>query len=171
MSSFKEINISDLNASIFNLFNKDWALLTSGDSEKYNTMTVSWGGMGILWNKNVATVYVRKSRYTLDFIDKSDYFSLTFGNDEMRKALVYCGKNSGRDVDKVKETGIVPVTEEKVPYFMDGKLVLICKKLYRQEMTEQSFLDKSIVGNYYADNDYHIIFVGEIEKALIKENS
>ena len=79
MSDFKEINITELTASPYNLFNKDWALLTAGNSEKFNTMTVSWGGVGILWNKNVATVYVRKSRYTLEFIDKFDHFSLTFG--------------------------------------------------------------------------------------------
>lgn len=74
MSDFKEINITELTASPYNLFNKDWALLTAGNSEKFNTMTVSWGGVGILWNKNVATVYVRKSRYTLEFIDKFDHF-------------------------------------------------------------------------------------------------
>lgn len=95
MSDFKEINITELTASPYNLFNKDWALLTAGNSEKFNTMTVSWGGVGILWNKNVATVYVRKSRYTLEFIDKFDHFSLTFGGDAMRKALTFCGKNSG----------------------------------------------------------------------------
>lgn len=169
MSNFKEINISELEISTFNLFNKDWALLTSGNSDSFNTMTVSWGGAGILWNKNVATVYVRKSRYTLEFLDKSDYFSLTFGNSDMHKALAYCGKHSGRDVDKIKETGLTPVTDEKVPYFSDGSLVLICRKLYRQEMDADSFIDKSIISSSYSDNDYHIIFVGEIEKALIKE--
>lgn len=169
MSNFNEISISELDKSPFNLFNKDWALLTSGNSESYNTMTVSWGGVGILWNKNVATVYVRKSRYTLDFLDSSDYFSLTFGDNKMREALTYCGKNSGRDVDKVKETGITPVLTENAPYFAEGKLVLICRKLYRQEMAEQAFMDRSIIDSTYADNDYHIIFIGEIEKALIKE--
>lgn len=169
MSNFKEINIAELKASPYNLFNKDWALLTSGDSKDFNTMTVSWGGVGVLWRKNVATVYVRKSRYTLEFMDKFDYFSLTFGGDEMRKALTFCGKNSGRDFDKVKETGITPILDEKVPYFEEGKLILICKKLYRQEMTADSFIDKSIITKDYSDNDYHIIFIGEIEKAFIKE--
>lgn len=169
MSVLKEINIAELNASPYNLFNKDWALLTSGDSKSFNTMTVSWGGVGILWGKNVATVYVRKSRYTLEFMDKFDYFSLTFGGNEMRKALTFCGKNSGRDFDKVKETGITPVLDEKVPYFAEGKLILICKKLYRQEMTADAFIEKSIIDKDYSDNDYHIVFIGEIEKALIKE--
>ena len=169
MSDFKEINITELTASPYNLFNKDWALLTAGNSEKFNTMTVSWGGVGILWNKNVATVYVRKSRYTLEFIDKFDHFSLTFGGVSMRKALTFCGKNSGRDYDKVKETGITPLFDEKVPYFKEGKLILICKKLYRQEMNAESFIDKDIIDKCYSDNDYHIIFIGEIEKALIKE--
>lgn len=169
MSELKEINITELNANPYNLFNKDWALLTAGDSENFNTMTVSWGGVGILWAKNVATVYVRKSRYTLDFLDNSEYFSLTFGGDEMREALVYCGKNSGRDVDKVKAVGITPVLNEKIPYFAEGKLVLICKKLYRQEMNPNNFIDKTIIHKQYSDNDYHVIFIGEIEKALIKE--
>lgn len=169
MSNFKEINIAELNESPFNLFNKDWALLTAGDSKSFNTMTVSWGGVGILWRKNVATVYVRKSRYTLEFMDKNEHFSLSFGGDSMRKALTFCGKNSGRNCDKVKETSITPVFEENAPYFAEGKLVLICKKLYRQEMNANSFIDKSIVDKDYSDDDYHIIFIGEIEKALVKE--
>lgn len=169
MSNFKEINIAELNTSPYNLFNKDWALLTAGNSDSFNTMTVSWGGVGILWRKNVATVYIRKSRYTLEFMDKYDHFSLTFGGDDMRKALAFCGKNSGRDFDKVKETGITPILDEKAPYFAEGKLVLICKKLYRQEMNDDSFIDKSIIDNDYSDKDYHIIFIGEIEKAFIKE--
>ena len=159
----------EFTTDVFSVFDKKWALLTAGNKDKFNTMTVSWGGLGTIWGKSVATVYVRKSRYTLEFMDKFDHFSLTFGSDAMRKALTFCGKNSGRDYDKVKETGITPVLDEKVPYFEEGKLVLICKKLYRQEMNAESFIDKSIIDKCYSDNDYHIIFVGEIEKALIKE--
>lgn len=169
MSNFKEINISELEVNSFNLFNKDWALLTAGDSDKFNTMTVSWGGCGVLWGTNTATVFVRKSRYTLEFIENNPYFSLTFGTDKIRKQLAYCGANSGRDVDKIKETGLTPAFDEKAPYITDGKLVLICRKLYRQEMTPDCFITKTIIDKQYPDNDYHVIFIGEIEKALIKE--
>ncbi len=169
MSNFKEISIPELDKSPFNLFNRDWALLTSGNSEQYNTMTVSWGGLGVLWGRNVATVYVRGSRYTRGFLDSSDFFTLTFGGGEMHNALAYCGKYSGRDVDKVKETGITPVLSENAPYFAEGELVLICRKLYRQEMAAEAFTDKAILDSIYGDGDYHIIFIGEIEKALIKE--
>lgn len=169
MAQFKEIEIQELDKSFFKLIGKDWALLTAGDSQSFNTMTVSWGGCGVLWNKNVATVYVRKSRYTLDFIEKNEYFSLTFGSDDVRKQFAYCGAHSGRDVDKIKETGLVPCFDENAPYLKDGKLVLVCKKLYRQEMTVENFIDKSLIEKCYADNDYHIVFVGEIVKTLIKE--
>lgn len=169
MSEFKEINISELQKSPYKLFNKDWALLTAGNAESFNTMTVSWGGVGILWNKNVATVYVRRSRYTLEFMDSSEYFSLSFGGDSMRKAMTFCGKNSGRNYDKVKETGLTPLFDCKAPYFSESKLVLICRKLFREEMNEESFIDKSLIDACYSDSDYHVIFVGEIEKALIKE--
>lgn len=166
--SFTEIQPSALTENFFNTIGKEWMLITAGENEKFNTMTASWGGTGILWNKNVSFSFIRKSRYTLEFVDKSDYFTLSFFGGKMMKELTFCGRNSGRDVDKIKETGLIPIFEEKAPYFEQAELVLVCKKLYKQTMSSESFIDKTIIDKLYSDNDWHEIFVGEIVKVLKK---
>lgn len=166
--SFTEIQPSALTENFFNTIGKEWMLITAGENEKFNTMTASWGGTGILWNKNVSFSFIRKSRYTLEFVDKSDYFTLSFFGGKMMKELTFCGRNSGRDVDKIKETGLIPIFEEKAPYFEQAELVLVCKKLYKQTMSPESFIDKTIIDKLYSDNDWHEIFVGEIVKVLKK---
>ena len=166
--SFTEIQPSALTENFFNTIGKEWMLITAGENEKFNTMTASWGGTGILWNKNVSFSFIRKSRYTLEFVDKSDYFTLSFFGGKMMKELTFCGRNSGRDVDKIKETGLIPIFEEKAPYFEQAELVLVCKKLYKQTMSSESFIDKTIIDKLYSDNDWHEIFVSEIVKVLKK---
>ena len=115
----KQINIRELNENAVKLISDDWALLTAADESKNscNPMTVSWGGLGELWGKDTATVYVRESRYTKALMDKEDYFSLCFFDKEYKSALSFCGSHSGRDCDKVKETGLTPTYDEKAPYF------------------------------------------------------
>lgn len=165
----KQIDIRDVKESVVSLIANDWALLTAKDNDGCNPMTVSWGGIGELWGKDTATVYVRESRYTKTLIDKEDYFSLCFFDDEHKDVLRYCGANSGRDVDKVKETGITPVYDENAPYFKEAKLVLICKKRACQYLDEKSFIDPEIKTKWYSDNDMHYIYFAEIEKVLISE--
>lgn len=162
-----EISPLNLEKTSFEMIGKDWMLLTAGNSKKYNTMTASWGGLGVLWNKNVVFAFVRPQRFTFDFMNDSDYFSCSFFKEEHRNTLAYCGKYSGRDVDKAKECGITPIFAEDAPYFEEADTVIICKKLYVQQMTESSIIDESIKANYSGD-DYHHVFVGEIVKVLKK---
>ena len=106
---FKETDISSLEFNPFDKISKQWMLVTAGDGEASNTMTASWGGVGIMWGKPVATVYIRPQRYTKEFIDKNEYFTLSFLPEEYRKALSVCGSVSGRNVaDKWKEAGLHP---------------------------------------------------------------
>ena len=163
----KEISPCNLEKSSFEMIGKDWMLLTSGNDESYNTMTASWGGLGVLWNKNVVFAFVRPQRFTFDFMNDNDYFSCSFFSEEHRSTLAYCGKYSGRDVDKAKECNITPNFTEDAPYFDEADTVIICKKLYVQQMTEDSIIDESIKANYNGD-DYHHVFVGEIVKVLKK---
>ena len=100
-------------------------------------------------------------------MEANDYYTLSFYPEAMRSALSYCGTKSGRDVDKAKETGLIPVFDEKAPYFAQARLVLVCKKLYAQDLTPDCFIDKTLDGNY-KEKDYHKMFIGEIIKALIK---
>ena len=176
----KEIKPEELNENPFKLIGKDWMLITAQKADRTNMMTASWGGVGILWNKPVATVYIRRSRFTKGFVDNGDTFSLCVMPEEYRKQLAYCGKASGRDEDKVTacgfkvayaDTGDVDPDLAKVPYFEEARLVLVCKKLYAQEMEAKCFTNEgsSIPSQIYSDNDWHTTYVAEIVKVLIKE--
>ncbi len=168
MSTFREITPSEITNNPFDLIGKDWALVTSGDADKFNTMTVSWGGVGIMWGKPVTYTFIRPQRYTFEFMENNGYFTMSFFDEEQRDALKFCGSKSGRDYDKVKETGLTPAfTEDGVPYFEEAKLVLVCKKLYSQFLNEESVVDADSVNKWY-DNDYHKMYVSEIVKVLAK---
>ncbi|MFU0831803.1 MAG: Flavin-Reduct domain-containing protein [Oscillospiraceae bacterium] len=165
---FQEVPISDLQFNPFTMIGKEWMLITAGNAEKCNTMTASWGGLGILWNKPVSTIYIRPSRYTLEFLDKESHYSLCVFDEVHRQALSYCGSHSGRDGDKIQATGLTPVFTENAPYFSEAKLVLICRKLYKQTMEPACFIDSSLDAANYPNKDYHHVFIGEIEKVLKK---
>ncbi|WP_411678054.1 flavin reductase family protein [Caproicibacter sp.] len=165
---FQEIPISELQFNPFTMIDKEWMLITAGSAEQCNTMTASWGGLGILWNKNVSTIYVRPTRYTLEFLNRESHYSLCVLDESHRAALNYCGSHSGRDGDKIKAAGLTPVFTENAPYFEEAKLVLICRKLYRQELKPDCFLDPAVREKNYKENDFHSVFIGEIEKVLKK---
>lgn len=162
----KQIEINEFSENPFKLIGSDWMLITAKKGEKTNMMTASWGGVGILWNKPVATIYVRPQRYTKEFIDNEEYFSLCVLPEEYRQILNYCGTKSGRDEDKIAETKLTVDESEKAPIFKESRLVLVCKKLYAQDLTEQSFIDKSLVEKNYQAKDFHTMYIAEIEKIL-----
>lgn len=166
MSDFKEIPVSELKFNPFTMIDKDWMLITAGNAEKCNTMTASWGALGELWKKYVSLIFIRPSRFTLDFIEKEDYYSLCFFDEAHRDALNYCGSHSGRDGDKIKAAGLTPVCNEAAPYFKEAKLVFICRKMHGQKIDPACFIDKSIDETCYPKKDYHKMFIGSIEKVL-----
>ncbi len=169
MSVFKEIKPSEISDSAFKLIGDDWALVTSGTEEKFNTMTISWGGVGIMWGKPVAFTFIRPQRYTFSFMESNGYYSMSFFDEKYRDALKFCGSKSGRDYDKVKKTGLTPkFTEDGVPYFEEAKLVLVCKKLYAQELNKESIIDGESVDKWYND-DFHKMYVSEIVKVYCKD--
>ena len=165
--SFVEIDILKENINPFSKIGKEWFLVTAGDIEKFNTMTASWGFMGVMWNKNCAITVIRPQRYTKEFIDNSEYFTMSFFGEECRDALKFCGANSGRDCDKMEKTGLIPVEIENAVTFEQAEMVLVCKKLYAQEMTEDSFVVKSISDANYQAGDFHIAYYGEIVNAYL----
>ncbi|HIV19705.1 MAG TPA: flavin reductase family protein [Candidatus Merdivicinus intestinigallinarum] len=164
---FHEVNPLELSCNPFQMIGKDWALVTAGDETGYNTMTVSWGNMGIMWNKNIVTVFIRPQRYTKEFLDRFDNFTLSFYEESSREALKLCGSKSGRDLDKIKAAGLTPVHENGTTYFEEARLVLECKKIYLDKIRPEGFLDPSIQKNY-PENDYHLIYMGEITRVLQK---
>ncbi len=161
------INLREYPESVFSLFDPTWALLSAKDEDRYNMMTVSWGGLGVLWNRDVATVYVRPQRYTLEFMDLAERFTLSFFPESVRPALRVCGAKSGRDIDKMHMDGLTPVfPAEDIVTFEEAKLTLVCRKLYRGRLAKESFLDTSLPSTFYPGEDFHYLFVGEITQAL-----
>ena len=168
MSNFTKIPVEDIKDNPFTLIGKEWMLITAGEISDFNTMTASWGGVGVLWKKNVCFLFVRKSRYTYEFLERSDNITLSFFPEEYRKALSFCGTNSGREVDKCKGTGLVPVkTETGSVSFKQAKLILNCHKLYYQDITLDNALDDEIKANY-SDGDMHRVYYCEITEAYKK---
>ena len=164
----QEISVHELTLNPMHRIGREWMLITAGDAEKHNTMTASWGGVGELWGKYVSTIYIRPQRYTLEFVEREEYYSLCFFGPEYRQALSLCGSKSGRDVDKDAATGLTPCFDQAAPYYEQARLVFLCRKLYRQDMEESAFLDKGLLEKWY-DNDLHRMFIGEIVKVLEKE--
>ena len=125
------------------------------------------GGLGILWERKVCFCFIRPTRYTYEFIERSENFTLSFFEERYRKAISYCGSHSGRDTDKIKESGLTPVAEGGFIHFAEARLVLACTKLYSQDISPDRFLDPAIEG-MYPKKDYHRMYVGEIRKCLLK---
>lgn len=166
---FKEVNIEDLSFNPFTKIGKQWMLVSAGDEKGYNMLTASWGGMGVLWGCNTVTAYIRQSRYTKKFIDSCDKFALSFFDEEYKNALSICGTKSGRDTDKAKEANITPYFIEDTTAFNEAKMIIICSKIYADVMNKENFIDKEADEKFYADKDYHTLYIGKIEKVLINE--
>ena len=165
----ERIDVKTLDQNVCSLIGDQWMLITAGTPERCNTMTASWGGLGVLWGTNVATCYIRPQRYTREFVEREAYFTLAFFGEEHRKALALCGARSGRDIDKRRECGFtVAAGAGNAPYFEEAELVLVCRKLYWQDMDPAHFLDPGIDGKWYPDQDYHRIYIGEIVECLKK---
>ncbi len=166
--TFHEIGPEHLTDNPFKLVGSDWMLITAGTPEKFNTMTASWGGLGVLWERKVAFCFVRPNRYTYEFIESSPTFTLSFFGEEHRKALQFCGSHSGRNTDKVKGAGLTPVHEVGAVYFKEARLVIVCRKIYFQDISPERFLDPRIE-SMYPQKDYHRMYVGQIAKCLVKQ--
>lgn len=163
---FKEISPKEINGNLIKMIADEWMLVSAGNEEKYNMMTASWGFAGEMWGADSVMTVIRPQRYTLEFINSSDYFTLSFygGNKEIHKV---CGSRSGRDTDKTALTGLTPVFAENTVYFNEARLVLVCKKQYVQQMDENCFTDKEPLRWY--NGDLHYMVIGKIEKVLVRE--
>lgn len=161
----KKVELKTLTENFVEAIGKEWMLVTAGSKEGFNTMTASWGGIGFLWNKPVAFVFVRPERYTNEFIEKTDYLTLSFLGTENKQIHAVCGSKSGRDIDKVKETGLKPLfTPQGNVSFEQARLTLECKKLYVSDITADSFIDKSLIDKWYGGShgNFHKVYIVEI---------
>lgn len=162
MHTFQPMPIDLVELNPFTKIGKEWALVTAGTKSMANTMTISWGGVGVLWGKNVAFIFVRDSRYTKELLDTNEFFSVTFLSEQYRDALNYCGSHSGRDGDKIAEAGLTLATRHNIPYIDEGNFVLLCEKMSATRITEDSFLLPEIKDKWYKDGDMHTMYIAEI---------
>ena len=165
---FKETAPEKLGFDPFSRIGTQWMLVTAGGEGSFNTMTASWGFAGVIWGKPSAEIVIRPQRYTKEFLDKNEYFTLSFFPEVQRKALALCGRVSGRDTDKVAQSGLKPVFTDGTVTFEQAELVLICKKLYVQQLESSCFTERDLDGANYAAGDYHFAYIGEIVKAYTK---
>lgn len=168
--AFKEISAGELNMRPFHALDKEWALLAAGSESGFNAMTVSWGGVGTLWSLPVATVYVRPQRYTREFIERENVFTLNFFGGRCREELSYLGSHSGRDGDKLAVTPSVTATFEygdSAPVFEQAGLALVCTKIYAGDIRPENFADAALCEAMYPERDYHRVFIGRVDKVLV----
>ena len=166
MKTFTKVSAEEINENFIDLIGNKWMLVTASDGEKVNTMTASWGGVGELWNKNVIFTFIRPTRYTYEFVEKSDYYTLSFFDEEYKEKLAYLGKVSGRDEDKIGKMGLTVVNDGDVSYFDEAKYVLVCRKLYKDDIEMDNFTDMPFGEKIYAEGNLHRMYIGEILYAL-----
>ena len=164
---YREISVLELEAAN-KLMLKDWMLITAKDKVGASGMTASWGGFGELWNTSVAFLFIRPERYTYTLTEREDEFSLAFFDEEYRSALNFCGKNSGRNMNKFEAAGLTTSEIDGVPIVNEAKMVMICKKLYADDIKESCFIDRSML-RYYEEGGLHRFYVVKIEKILVKK--
>jgi len=170
MEKYKEESIEQVENSVAKLMSEGWMLITAGNMNSFNTMTASWGELGHLWGKNVATMFIRPQRYTKEFVDRESVFTLSFFKEEYRKALNICGTKSGRDGDKVKEAGLTPIaTLDNSVAFEEAYMIIECRKLYAEPFHPNSFIDKTIPEKIYPTNDFHTFYIGEVIRVYIRK--
>lgn len=150
---------------VFQNFQYQWALLTAGTEQDFNTMTIGWGGLGTLWRKPAATVYVKPVRYTYEFMNREDYFTVSFFSEDYRKDLGYLGSHSGKDEDKVSKTGLTPVALEHGVTFKEAAVTLVCKKMYWQDLDPDN-MPQDVVDLFYTTEAPHRMYVGEVVEIL-----
>lgn len=167
MSAFQHVSPTALTDNPFSLIGDTWMLVTAEHGGVTNTMTASWGGVGVLWNKPVAFTFVRPQRYTYTLLESADTYSLSFLPEEHRDALRYCGSHSGRDGDKFAAAGLSVFREQNTPCIEQARLVVVCRKLHVVDFAPAQFTDPALLSHYKA-NDFHRQYVGEILTVLQK---
>lgn len=175
---FKEISIDELNFNPITMFGNQWPLLSAGNEAGYNTMTISWGHIGSIWGRRgnkahagiaTASVYVRPQRYTKEFIDQEERFTISVFSDDYKRQMSYLGRVSGREEDKIATSGLTPHFQDGTVMFKEAEMVFVCRKIYQAPLVEAGFLDTKILDDNYPERDLHDQYIGEIVKVYVKQ--
>jgi flavin reductase (DIM6/NTAB) family NADH-FMN oxidoreductase RutF len=157
----------------FDLIGTDWMLITVNDEKqgRANAMTASWGGVGVIWNRPYAVCFIRPQRYSFDLAEKCDKIALSFLEETENSREIYnvCGTKSGRDIDKIKETGLTPIDFDGAVAFAEAYVVIVGKKIYTDMIKPECFIDEALINTYYPNKDFHKIYLCEIEKIYVRK--
>lgn len=156
---------TDITDEVFNLINKNWALVTAGTIDSFNTMTIAWGCIGALWVKPVVIIFIKPIRHTYKYLEENEYFTLSFFADCYKNDLVFLGNNSGKNIDKLSFTHLTACECENSVTFREAESTLICKKIYSQDLDKNS-IPPEYVEKYYQFEQPHRCYVGEIVKKI-----
>ena len=168
MSEFKEISLYEIKDNLAKLISKDWMLVTAGTLDNFNMMTANWGTLGYLWQKEIAICFVRPVRHTYQFTEMHDFFTLTFFEEKYRDILRVMGTKSGRDMNKMTDSGLTPTAGKTgLVYFEEARIVMECRKIYFQDIKPENFLLPEI-DKEYPQKDYHRMYIGEVVNCLVR---
>ncbi|MEG0367069.1 MAG: flavin reductase family protein [Coprobacillus sp.] len=166
--AFYKIDIKNLEMNPFTSIGKDWMLITAGNQDRVNTMTASWGGVGVLWGENIVHAYIRPQRYTKQFVDNNDCFSLSFFNG-YKKELGVLGSVSGKDSNKIQDVDFHVTYLDDVPTFEEASVVFIVEKIYEDTIKPECFLDSNLDNKWYPEKDYHTHYIARIKEIYINK--
>ena len=168
LQGYKQLSPDKIPGNIIKTLNEDWMIITAGTDEKFNMMTAGWGGIGVLYSKPVAICFINPLNYTYQFMETNDTYTFTFYTEVYREALLYCGSNSGRDTDKVKGSGLTPITTPSgSKAFSEAWLIIECRKLVGQSLNHDTLFDDN-VKNEWAGKQLPKMFIGEIINVWVK---
>lgn len=156
------IDVTEKGINPFQMIGRDWMLISAKKENTVNTMTASWGMMGVFWGKDVVQVGIRPQRYTKEFVDAGEIFTLTFFDGERKEEMGYLGRVSGRDEDKIKNTGLHVAMVDEAPTFEEGKIVFVCKKLMETPLNPSDFKEAWIEEKWYEAKDFHVMYTAQI---------
>lgn len=170
-ADFIKVKPENFNFSSFSLIGQDWLQITAADNDKVNTMTASWGGLGVMFNRKAAFVFIRPQRFTKTIVDAQPNLTLQVLPESDRELSSYFGRVSGANEDKIAKSGVKVLREQDHVYFENSEVVLLCKKLYAQAMTKENFAQTDIVDTWYQNGDFHTFYILEIEALYVKKRS
>lgn len=173
-SRYDKIEASDLPDNVIQLIGKEWMLITAGTKNSYNTMTASWGGIGYIWERPSTFIFIRDTRYTYQFLQREESFTLSFFDEKYRNALRICGTRSGRDTNKIEEAGLSPLeTPSGLMSFGEARMIIECKKMFVQELDyanlTEPYKTKVMEESYKNESSKHQMFISEITNIWVKK--
>ena len=167
LEGYRQISPDKIPGNIYKMLSENWMLITAGNDNGFNMMTASWGGLGHLYNKPVAFCFINPTRYTINFMESKDTYTLSFYTEAYRDALNYCGTHSGKDGNKVQGSGLTPITTPNgSKAFSEAWLIIECKKMVEQQFTPEAILDPAAREKWGAEP--HKMFIGEIINVWVK---